>query len=113
MCSNVPHQTHGGGVEEDQDSGPLCVDDKGCTQPHVDDEEHEIAMVVVSNAVEHPGCTGRHGYLCIVGIKWFAHTYGSDGPFLEHICSMYGGEQVKILKGSTEEGKGWEGEMEG
>lgn len=49
-------RTHGGGIEQDQNSGPLSVDDKGCAQPHVDDEEHEVAMVVVSDAVEHPGC---------------------------------------------------------
>ena len=34
--------------------------DKGSPQPHVDDEEHEVAMVVVTNAVEHPGCCGPH-----------------------------------------------------
>ena len=45
-------------IEEDVHPGPSTVDDVASPQPHEDYEHHEVAMVVVTNAVKHPGFGG-------------------------------------------------------
>ena len=54
------HSIYRSDVQQDKDAGPATVDDEASAQPHVYDEHHEVAVVVVTNAVEHPGCT----FLC-------------------------------------------------
>ena len=49
------HHSH---VEQHEHPGPPTVDDVGRPQPHEHYEDHEVAMVVVTNAVEHPGFGG-------------------------------------------------------
>ncbi len=47
-------ETHWLDVENDIDTRPATVDHKNSTQPHKDDEHHEVTMIIVTYTVEHP-----------------------------------------------------------
>ena len=46
-------------IKEDVHPGPATVDNVASPQPHEDYEHHEVAMVVVTDAVKHPGFEGQ------------------------------------------------------
>lgn len=43
-------------LQEHKYSCPATVDYIASAHPHVDDEDHEVAMVIVSYAIKHPRC---------------------------------------------------------
>ena len=58
-------------IEEDIHPGPATVDNVASPQPHEDYEHHEVAMVVVTNAVKHPGFVGQRSR----NMQLLAYTY--------------------------------------
>lgn len=48
-------QAYCSNIQKNEYSCPATVDDIACGHPHVDDEDHEVTMVVMADAVEHPG----------------------------------------------------------
>ena len=49
------HLSHHLHIEQHKHPSPSTVDNVGHPKPHEHYEDHEVAMVVVTNAVEHPG----------------------------------------------------------
>ena len=91
-------------IEEHVHPSPSTIDDVACPQPHEDYEHHEVAMVVVTDAVEHPGFGGQrsrntsihtfmHTHRALWLRNWHEHFaafklsvgYGNDDPSWGHI----------------------------
>ena len=70
ICFNFAHHLN---IEQHIHPGPSAVDDVASPQPHEDYEHHEVAMVVVTDAVKHPGFGGQRSRN--ISIHTFMHTH--------------------------------------
>ena len=66
---------HHSDIEEHVHPGPSAVDDVASPQPHKDYEHHEVAMVVVTDAVEHPGFGGQRSRNIHTKLLAYTHTH--------------------------------------